>query len=137
MIGQTGGVVRYLSLEWIDALAAEVARDTSLNNASASVDIGITQVVNGGPEGTVVYHLQVTGGSASFGPGPAWPEDVRMEQAWETAVGVATGAMQAHEAFMGGHIRLEGDQQKLMAAQEVFRALDGIFSSVRERTDYH
>lgn len=129
-------VVRYLSLEWIEALASEVARDPSLNGAAVSIDIGITQVVNDGPEGTVVYHLQVERGVAQFGPGPAWPEDVRMEQSWETAVGVATGSLQAHEAFMGGHIRLEGDQQKLMAAQEVFRTLDGIFSSVRERTDY-
>ncbi|MEN9504120.1 MAG: hypothetical protein RI958_46 [Actinomycetota bacterium] len=129
-------MVRYLSLEWIDALTAEVARDPSLDSAASSIDIGITQVVEGGPEGTVVYHLQVEGGSARFGPGPAWPEDIRIEQTWETAVGVATGSMQAHDAFLGGHIRLDGDQQKLMAAQDVFRALDAVFSTVREHTDY-
>lgn len=129
-------MIRYLSLEWIDALTEAVAADASLRTAASTVDIGITQAVIDGPEGTVVYHLQVADGVATFGPGPAWPEDIRMEQSWDTAVGVATGTLQAHEAFIGGHIRIEGDQQKLIAAQDVFRSLDGIFSSVRERTTY-
>jgi putative sterol carrier protein len=59
-----------------------------------------------------------------------------MEQAWDTAVAVATGAMNAQEAFITGRILLFGDQQALMAAQPVFGALDQIFSSVRERTRY-
>jgi hypothetical protein len=129
-------VVRYLSLEWLDALSAEVAGSEVLGELSRSHTIGVTQVVRNGPEGDVTYHLQVGGGAASFGAGPADPEHVRMDQDWATAVGVATGEQNAQEAFIGGRIRLTGDQQKLIESQPVFAALDAVFRSVRDRTEY-
>ena len=74
--------------------------------------------------------------SATFAAGPADPEDVKMEQDWTTAVAVATGELNAQEAFVTGRIRLFGDQQSLMDAQPVFAALDSVFATVRERTRY-
>ena len=129
-------VLRYLSLDWIDALTAEVAGSDSLRELATTTDVGITQVVKAGPEGDVVYHLQLGAGSASFGAGAAEPEDVRFTQDWETAVAVATGAMNAQDAFIKGRILLTGDQQKLMASAPVFKELDSVFASVRERTSY-
>lgn len=128
--------MRYLSLEWIDALAQQVAASPELTALAGTVDVGVTQVVTAGPEGDVVYHLQVGGGTASFGPGAAWPEHVRMEQDWDTAVAVATGTLNAQDAFIGGRIRLTGDQQKLIEAQPVFKELDAVFTEVRQRTEY-
>jgi SCP-2 sterol transfer family len=130
------GVIRYLSLEWIEALTAEVAGHTALQQLASSTDIGVTQVVTDGPEGNVVYHLQVGDGSAAFGPGAAYPEDVRFEQTWETAVAVATHKLNAQEAFINGRILLNGDQQKLMSNGAIFEALDSVFSVVRARTTY-
>lgn len=129
-------VVRYLSLDWIDAVAADVASDDRLGDLAGQHEIGFTQVVSGGPEGDVTYHLQVGGGRIGFAAGPADPEHVRMEQAWDTAVAIATGELNAQEAFVNGHIRLVGDQQRLLDAQAVFGALDSVFSAVRERTTY-
>ena len=129
-------MVRYLSLEWLDALSAEVAGSPTLAELARTHSIGVTQIVREGPEGEVTYHLQVGDGAASFGAGPADPEDVRMEQDWATAVGVATGEENAQEAFIGGRIRLTGDQQKLIESQPVFAALDAVFRSVRDRTEY-
>ena len=134
--GQTRGVIRYLSLEWLEALTAAVAANDDLQRLAQEHTIGVTQVVTGGPEGTVVYHLQVADGTATFGAGSALPEDVRMEQTWDTAVGVATGSLNAQEAFIKGRILLTGSQQKLMDAQPVFGALDAVFKQVRERTEY-
>lgn len=128
--------VRYLSLRWITALSDAVASSERLAELAQEHRIGVTQVVTDGPEGTVVYHLQVADGTASFGPGPAEPEDVRMEQEWDTAVAVATGELNAQEAFIGGRIRLTGDQQLLLASQPVFGALDEVFGAVGARTDY-
>mgnify|MGYP001094134433 CR=1 FL=1 len=51
-------------------------------------------------------------------------------------VAVATGELNAQEAFIGGRIRLFGDQQKLLESQPVFGALDAVFATVRERTSY-
>jgi putative sterol carrier protein len=129
-------MIRYLSLDWIDALSTEVAGNDHLREIAETHRIGVTQVVSNGPEGDVTYHLNVGDGSASFGAGPADPEDVKMEQDWDTAVAVATGELNAQEAFIGGRIRLFGDQQKLLDSQLVFGALDAVFSSVRERTSY-
>jgi hypothetical protein len=128
--------VRYLSLDWIDELTRVVAGDDSLRTLAADHDIGLAQVVCDGPEGDVTYHLQVGDGTASFGAGAAEPEHVRMEQSWDTAVAVATGGLNAQEAFVNGHIRLFGDQQRLLDAQPVFGALDAVFTEVRERTEY-
>lgn len=128
--------VRYLSLAWIRELTREVAESETLAELAHEHTIGVTQTVTDGPEGDVTYHLQVGDGSATFGAGPADPEDVRMQQEWSTAVAVATGEMNAQEAFITGKILLFGDQQKLMTSQPVFGALDQVFSAVRERTRY-
>ena len=58
-----------------------------------------------------------------------------MEQSWDTAVAVATGDLNAQEAFVSGHIRLFGDQQRLIDAQPVFGALDAVFMT-SARTEY-
>lgn len=129
-------MVRYLSLAWIDALSQEVAKSTELAALADSHQIGVTQVVTGGPEGDVTYHLSLGDGNASFGAGPADAEDVRMHQSWDTATAVATGDLNAQEAFIKGLIHLSGNQQKLIDSQPVFAALDAVFTTVREQTEY-
>ena len=128
--------VRYLSLEWLDELSRVVAGDDTVRQLATAHEIGVTQLVSDGPEGDVTYHLQVGGGQARFGPGAAAPEHVRMEQTWDTAVAVATGDLNAQAAFVNGHIRLYGDQQRLLDSQPVFGALDAVFDDVRQRTEY-
>lgn len=129
-------MVRYLSLEWIDALDREATERPALAGVAAAHPIGVTQVVTAGPEGDVTYHLQSRDGSVRFAAGPAFPEDVRMEQDWDTAVGVATGVLNAQEAFVTGRILLRGDQAALVAAQPLFGALAEVFSAVAATTDY-
>ena len=128
--------MRYLSLDWIDALSRAVDDDQQLRELATTHEIGLTQVVGDGPEGDVTYHLQVGDGEARFGPGAADPEHVRMEQSWSTAVAVANGDLNAQEAFVDGRIRLYGDQQRLLEAQPVFGALDHVLASLRGRTEY-
>ena len=129
-------MMRYLSLDWINALTAEVAANEHMREVAASHSIGVTQVVSDGPEGDVTYHLSVGDGEAAFGAGPAEPEDVKMEQDWDTAVAVATGELNAQDAFINGRIRLFGDQQKLLDSQPVFGALDAVFANVKSDTTY-
>jgi hypothetical protein len=129
--------VRYLSLDWIDAVAGAVAADAHVQELAPKHEIGFTQVVTGGPEGDVTYHLQVADGAIAFAAGAAGPEHVRMEQSWDTAVAVATGTLNAQEAFVNGHILLRGDQQRLLDSQPLFGALESVFNTVRSRTEYH
>lgn len=129
-------MARYLSLAWLDDLGTEVHASDAVREAAAGRTIGVTQMVTDGPEGDVTYHLQVRDGEVTFGPGPAEPEDVRLVQSWETATAVATGTLNAQEAFLRGRIRLTGDPTRLMEATGIFAALDGVFATVRERTEY-
>ncbi|HEY4332591.1 MAG TPA: SCP2 sterol-binding domain-containing protein [Ilumatobacteraceae bacterium] len=128
--------MRYLSLDWIDAVADEAAANVGVAAALAGSEIGVTQVVTEAPEGTIIYSLQAEGGSLTFAAGGASPEHVRFEQTWETAVGVATGTLNAQEAFIQGRILLTGDQQRLMDNQAIFAAMGSVFDSVRARTEY-
>ena len=128
--------MRYLSLDWIDAVAGAVAASDRLQRLAPAHEIGFTQVVTDGPEGDVTYHLQVGDDKVAFAAGPADPEHVRMEESWQTAVAVATGSLNAQEAFVNGQIRLRGDQQRLLDSQSLFGALDSVFTAVREETEY-
>jgi putative sterol carrier protein len=128
--------MRYLSLDWIDAMQAQVAASESLADLASTHSIGVTQVVTDGPEGSVLYHFQVGNGIARFASGPAPDEDIRMEQTWETAVGVATGSLPAQEAFIKGHVRISGDTQRIVDTVPVFAALDAAFEAVRALTTY-
>ncbi len=136
MSADTPDTIRYLSLAWIRELTREVAESETLAELAQQHTVGVTQVVSDGPEGDVTYHLQVADGEARFGAGVADPEDVRMHQDWDTAVAVATGELNAQEAFVTGRISVVGDHQAILDAQPVFGALDGVFGSVRERTRY-
>jgi putative sterol carrier protein len=129
-------VLRYLSLDWLDALGQAVARSDDLAAAAAGRRIAVTQVVTDGPEGEVTYHLDVDDGTVHFGAGPATDEHVRIVQDWDTAVAVATGTVNAQEAFLRGRIKLVGDQQRLIDAQPIFAALDAVFADVRSETSY-
>ena len=114
----------------------EVAASESLTALAHSHSIGVTQVITDGPEGTVMYHLQVGDGTASFGPGAAPQEHVRIEQSWDTAVSVATEQAPAQEFFIKGLIRVSGDAQLLIESAPIFGALDSVFSTVRNVTEY-
>jgi len=128
--------MRYLSLDWIDAMQARVEASESLQSLAGTLTIGVTQVVTDGPEGTVIYHLQVGNDVASFGAGPAPDEHVRMEQSWRTAVDVATERVPAQEVFIKGLITVTGETTRLIECAPVFSALDAAFTHVRELTTY-
>ena len=128
--------VRYLSLDWIEAIAAEAATHEAVVEASGACTIGVTQVITDSPEGVIVYSMQARDGSFTFAAGAAFPEDVRFEQTWETAVGVAMGVLNSQEAFIQGRILLTGSQQALMDNQAIFAAMAPVFDIVRANTSY-
>lgn len=130
------GMVRYLSLDWIDAVQGAVMAAPSIRELAETHDIGVTQVVTDCPEGEVTYHLQVGEGSVHFGAGPAPREDVRLAQTWDTAVGVATSTLSAQEALVRGLVKITGDPTRLIDAAPVFAALDHAFEAVRASTVY-
>ena len=127
---------RYLSADWVQAVSEAVAANTELQKLASIYSVGLTQVVTGTPHGDVVYHLQVGNGVATLASGEASPEDVRFTEPYDTAVAVATGVLNAQEAFINGHIKFVGDHQKLIDAGDLFAALNPIFEEIRLSTTY-
>ncbi len=126
-----------MSADWVQAVSEAVAANTELQKLASIHSVGLTQVVTGTPHGDVVYHLQVGNGVATLVGGEASPEDVRFTEPYDTAVAVATGVLNAQEAFINGHIKFVGDHQKLIDAGDVFAVLNPIFDKIRETTDYN
>jgi len=126
-----------LSADWVHAVSDAVATNAELQKLASIHSVGLTQVVTGTPHGDVTYHLQVREGVARLETGVASPEDVRFTEPYDTAVAVATGVLNAQEAFIIGHIKFVGDHQKLIDAGDVFAALNTIFDKIRETTDYN
>ncbi|MBJ7504352.1 MAG: SCP2 sterol-binding domain-containing protein [Ilumatobacteraceae bacterium] len=129
-------VVRYLSDEWISAVARAIAIDANVKMAAAAHLVTITQLVTATPFGDVSYHLACRNQEVDFNKG-AVPSDVTFTQSYETAVGVATGKINAAEAFIGGQVRFVGDHQKVIDAQPLFVALDAVFARVRLHTAFN
>ena len=128
--------MRYLSRDWLAAVGDEVARSDEVRDAAAGHALAVTQVVTAGPDGDITYHLEIADGTVAFGPGPAAAEEVRFVQDWETAVAVATGTINAQEAFLQGRIALAGNQRRLVDTQPVFAVLEKVLAPVRQVTSY-
>jgi len=128
--------VRYLSDEWISAVAHEVGADPAVAAAAVGHTVAITQVVTDSPLGEVTYHLVCADGRVHFGAGPA-PSDVTFRQSYDTAVAIARGELNAAESFITGKVRFSGNHETVIAAQPFFAALDSVFTRVRARTTFN
>jgi hypothetical protein len=128
--------VKYLSLDWIEAVRDQVKGSAEFDALPADTTFGLTQVITDGPEGAVVYHVQVANGEASFGPGPAPLEQVRLQQTYQVTLDIATGKMPAQELFVKGLVTLSGDVTALQGTDPVFLALNKAFEAVRPQVEY-
>jgi putative sterol carrier protein len=129
-------VAKYLSVEWIDDLHATASANRALQELSRHHRLRVTETVTGAPDGDVSYHLILADGAIRIGAGSGENADVCFEQDYATAVGLATGVLNAQTAFVSGQLRVTGDMDLLMASQPVFAALDIVFNDVRRRTEF-
>ena len=134
---------RYLTELWIAEAADAVAAAADLERAAPARPIGLTQVVEGGANGPVVYYLTThdptspaVRGPARLDRGPADPEDVRLRTDQATAVALAQGTVSAQRAFVEGRLVISGDVDRLVEAQALFAALDAALAPLRACTSY-
>ena len=128
--------VDYLSNEWINAVAEGIKLNNEIAVVARDNTISVTQTITGTPHGDVTYHLESRDGKITFASGPATVSDIAFTQDWATAVGVATGKINAQEAFISGKIRFKGDHERVIATQLLFLALDQVFSAVNANTNF-
>jgi hypothetical protein len=125
----------HLSGPWLAAVDDELAARDRLRPLAERCAVGITQVVTGGPA-PLVYHVSSHDGSVRAAWGPATPEDVRITEDRSVARAIAAGERNAREAFITGQVTITGDQQRLIAAQELLGALDEVMATVTARTRF-
>lgn len=130
--------MRYLSDEWIAAV------DEAVRAASADaptdplvIDQHVTDVVS--------YRVRVEQGSSSItrlaeagagGIDGSSGVDAAFTQDLSTAVAVAAGETDAHQAFLLGRIRFTGDADVLIRRRDAFSWLAEILAPVMARTDF-
>lgn len=129
-------MAKYLSVEWIDDLHATASANRDLQELSRHHRLRVSETVTGAPDGDVRYNLTLADGTIRIAAGPGDESDVYFEQDYATAVGLATGVLNAQTAFVSGQLRVTGDMDLLMASQPVFAALDAVFADVRSRTEF-
>lgn len=131
-------MARFLSQEWIDALDA-AARSLSTVGRGANGDAGswqAEQVVTGGPDGPVTYHVEFSPGVVRVAAGPADHAAVRFVQDLETAAAISAGRLNAQTAFIAGRLKVSGEMARLMSSHAELQALAAAFDTVRAATTY-
>jgi putative sterol carrier protein len=126
-------MAQYLSPGWIDELHAALAADESVRKATADVALTVQQIVTGGPDGDVAWHVVVDRGTVAVRPGTTDDADVTFRQDHDTAIAVAGGRLSAQGAFMLGKLTVTGDVGKLIEYQGAFTGIDDATDAVRAR----
>jgi hypothetical protein len=126
-------VPRFLSPDWIDALARAAAAQTLPEGTpAAAVEVEVR-----GPAGDrVVWVLEIAPPALRVAAGPSAAATVRLHCDEATAAALATGALNAQLAVAGDRLRIEGDLATLPGLRAAFEALGDVFAAVRADTDF-
>ncbi len=99
----------------------------------------LEQVVDGTPDGRVVYRVAVGGDQARIvwpAPADAPPADLRISCGWDTAVAIAKGDLSTQRALMEGRLRVKGNPARVGSNGSLPPGLDPVPPSVRAATTY-
>lgn len=125
-------MVRFLSPEWIAALAA-AAREATV---PAAVRLTVQQIVTDDGGGEVRYHLVLDEGRCRVVPGDADAPDVTLVQTREVAAALSRGELNAQQALEAGRLKLRGDIGSLAKEGKALGAMEDVFGAVRAGTTY-
>lgn len=109
---------RFLSDEWMTALAETANGHDGFKTAVANVDMSLEFHVTDVPDGDdVTYHMVISGGSVDVAGGPLEGADVTITNNYDTASAISKGELNTQMAFMTGKLKVQGNMAKLMMNQ--------------------
>jgi hypothetical protein len=120
-------VARFLSDAWFDEV-------TQQGQPGDRPGLTVQQVVTGGPEGEVRYHVHVTDAQATVHPGEAGQPDVTFTEDYGTAAAVARGELTMQAGLLDGRIRVGGNLGSL--GRQELSTLDLVPAAVRAATTF-
>lgn len=126
----------FLSAQWLEQVAAAAHDDEGLQAATTGISFTVQQVVTGGPDGEVAWHVRLGDGSVEIGPGRAPDAQVVITQSHETATAVGRGELSPADAFASGRLKMSGQVGLLIRHQRAFGQLGAALASVRDATTF-
>jgi hypothetical protein len=90
--------------------------------------------VTDGPDGDVVFHLEVSNAGTRVHRGAADAASIVVETDHETATALHHGATNAQRALMAGRLSVRGDLGTLGRSSDAVAALGDVFGPVRLET---
>lgn len=131
--GSRSAAIRFLSEEWIAALGELVPA------AAGKGGLSLGQIVEGGPDGDVMYTIRL--GEAAAGgkrvvAGSVTEADVVLVEDYETARGVASGDLSPSEAIRAGRVKVRGQARSVATHQDLLVELADALADLRSRTTY-
>lgn len=127
-------MARYLSPEWFADLPP-----APLSDPADGVEAVLEQVVEGTPDGTVTYRVEVAGGVAHVRwpvPADAPSPDLRITCSWATATAVARGELSSQQALSEGSLRVKGSLVRVAEISDRLAGVDPVPAQVRAATSY-
>ncbi len=123
--------VKFLTDEWMTALADHVNADGAFTSAIASVSLNLNFVVTNVPDsGEVKYSIGIDGGTTAIEPGEIDGGDATITNDFDTAAAISKGDLNTQMAFMTGKLKVAGDMAKLMMNQAALNAFSNAAKSL-------
>jgi putative sterol carrier protein len=128
-------VPKFLSQEWLD-LQKDLAQEFPERPGATA---RMQYVVTGAPGGDVAYHQVIENGKMQEAQlGTDDQAEFTITQAYEDAVKISKGELDANAAFMQGKMKVTGNMGKLMSLMPLTQSPEykEIASKVAEQTEF-
>ena len=128
-------MAKWLTQEWHDQFKALAQSQPERPGASARMQY----VVSGGPDGDVRYYWVLENGKLLESQLGELPDaEITLTVAYEDAIKIQQGELDANAAFMQGRIKVAGDMAKLMSLLPVTNSPEyrQLQEQVRQGTEY-
>lgn len=121
---------KYLSQDWLDTVKEFAQEFPERPGATARMQY----VVTGAPEGDVKYYQVIENGKMLESQLGEIPDaDFTLTQAYEDAMKIQKGALDANAAFMQGKIKVAGNTGKLMSLMPLTQSTE--YKAIQEKVD--
>lgn len=126
----------FLSPEWVAELDAAARASDPPATLTEDLTLTVQQVVQGAPQGEVLYYVTIDRDGVRVRPGSADSPDLELFADYDVARAISAGTANAQEALAIGRLKIKGRLDLLLGHEGALAALDEIFTSVRNATTY-
>ncbi|HEX9124136.1 MAG TPA: SCP2 sterol-binding domain-containing protein [Actinomycetota bacterium] len=121
--------VQFLSDEWSAELNQRLNADEEFKESILNKSAKLLQVISGG-DGERRYWIRIEDGTIALGLGDMDGADATITEDYDTAVGLATGQLNAVSAFMSGKLKISGNMMLLMQLQSALSGLPRVMQEM-------